>query len=213
MGPKYFAQYCYGMTKHIRKGNNTKNKVKFIYPLYKLQTVCYNIRKRRIYMKRDIFHYFDANIQDVFNAYCKTIQTKFEKNISATPYHTISFALSFSFRYNMNGGSCTLHFIPYSSGTAVCVRYSIVQAMGARYGAHNQNILNEVEKLLSIKAQNINLSVEAFLQPSNQITAAPIKGQEPVSQPPRALATFCSKCGTKFGETDLFCYNCGSKRT
>ena len=163
-------------------------------------------------MRRDIFHYFDANIQDVFQAYQQTIQTKFEKNVTATPYHTISFALSFSFRYNMNGGSCTVHFMPYNNGTAVCVRYTLIQAMGARYGAYNQRILEEVEKLLCIKAQNVDLNVDAFLQSSNQVTSAPTKPQE-MPQRTRELAAFCPKCGIKFGENDLFCYNCGSKRT
>lgn len=162
-------------------------------------------------MKRDIFHYFPTNVQDVFNAYHQTIQTKFEKNVTATPYHTISFALGFSFRYNMNGGNCILHFMPYNNGTAVCVQYTIVQVMGARYGAHNQHILDEVEKILRVKAQNVNLTVEAFLAPTQAINA-PIQPQSTTTQS-RELATFCTKCGIKFGENDLFCYNCGNKRT
>jgi hypothetical protein len=163
-------------------------------------------------MRRDIFHYFNASVQDVFQAYHQTIQNKFEKNATATPYYTISFALSFSFRYNMNGGSCTLHFMPYNNGTAVCVRYTLIQAIGARYGAYNQRLLEEVEKLLHVKAQNVELNVEAFLQPSNQAVSTPIKPQE-MPEKPRELAVFCPKCGIKFGENDLFCYNCGSKRT
>lgn len=164
-------------------------------------------------MRRDIFHYFSASVQNVFNAYYQAIQTKLEKNATATPYHTISYPLDFSFRYNMNGGTCTLHFMPYNGGAAVCVRYTIFQAMGARYGAYNQRLLDEVEKLLNMKAQNVNLTVEAFLETSNQAMAAPMQQESPQPQPSRELAAFCSKCGTKFDETDLFCYNCGSKRT
>ena len=153
-------------------------------------------------MKRDIFHYFPTNVQDVFNAYHQTIQTKFEKNVTATPYHTISFALGFSFRYNMNGGNCTLHFMPYNNGTAVCVQYTIVQVMGARYGAHNQHILDEVEKILRIKAQNVNLTVEAFLAPTQAINA-PIR-HKARQRNPESLQAFVQNAELNLAKTIYF---------
>lgn len=176
-------------------------------------------------MRRDVFHYFATDVPNVFNAYCQAVKEKFGQTCTALPYHTLSFGLGFSFRYNMNGGSCNLHFIPYNNGTAVCVHYSIAQALGARYGAHDKHMLELVEKKLNVKSQSVDLNVEMFLNEENRLTSAqaptpaptptpiptptPVQVAEPQQQ---SLAIFCPNCGIKFGEKDVFCYNCGKKR-
>jgi len=120
-------------------------------------------------MKRDLFHYFEADVKTVYEAYVKAAKEKFGKDCSATPYHTVSFGLNYSFKYNMNGGACHIHFIPYKTGTAVGLRYTIVQMFGARYEAHDSDMLCYVEKEIGKKATSINIDMEEFLKDSNRV--------------------------------------------
>ena len=164
-------------------------------------------------MRREICHYFATDVPYVFKAYKQVIKEIFNENCTETPYHTLSFSLGFSFRYNMNGGVCTLHFMPYNNGTAVCIRYTIVQAFGARYGAHDKHMLKLVEKKLNLNGQDINLDIELFLKEENHFipNSTPVNTPEIIPDNP-AFVAFCPKCGIKFAEKDLFCYNCGHKR-
>ncbi len=172
-------------------------------------------------MRKDICHFYPNQPIDVYDAYLNAIKDKFNKSCEATPYHTITFGLNFSFKYNMNGGVCNVHIIPYNEGTAVDVRYTIMQAMGARYTAHNKDLTECVEKLLGTHAHELDLDIETFLQNENQVKVAmptkeaiTIPPQAPVSQstPLQQSARFCSQCGHRFGESDRFCCNCGNKR-
>ena len=120
-------------------------------------------------MRRDLFHYFEADVKNIYAAYLKAAKEKFGKDCSATPYHSVSFGLNFSFKYNMNGGACHIHFIPYKSGTAVGLRYTIVQLFGARYEAHDSDMLSYVEREVGTKAKSINIDMAVFLKDSNQV--------------------------------------------
>ena len=120
-------------------------------------------------MKKDLFHYFEADVKTVYAAYVKAAKEKFGKDCSVTPYHTVSFGLNYSFKYNMNGGACHIHFIPYKTGTAVGLRYTILQMFGARYEAHDSDMIDFVEKEIGARATTINIDMEEFMKDSNRI--------------------------------------------
>ena len=120
-------------------------------------------------MKRDIFHYFESDVKTVYSAFLKAAKEKFGKDCNAAPYHEVSFGLNFSLKYNMNGGACHIHFIPYKSGTAVGIRYTIVQLLGARYEAHDSDMLSFVEGEIGKRATSINIDMEEFLKDSNRV--------------------------------------------
>ena len=70
-------------------------------------------------MRRDLVYFYPCPKDAVFNAFLRTANEKFGKNCKKDPNgNSISFGLNFSFRYNMNGGACTIHFMPYQNGTA-----------------------------------------------------------------------------------------------
>ncbi len=120
-------------------------------------------------MKKDVFHYYEANIKSVCAAYVRTVKEKFGKNCSFEPYHTITFGLTTSLKYNMNGGACHIHFIPYKTGTAVGIRYTLVQLFGARYKAHDSDMTTFVNKILGASAKDINISMDEFMNDANRI--------------------------------------------
>ncbi len=122
-------------------------------------------------MKRDICCTYDREVVEVFNAYVRAIRDAFAKDCTPQYYHTISFGLNFSFFYNMTGGVCTVHLIPFENGTAVDVRYSVIQPCGARYGAHCLALTQRVEQILGCLSKPSHIDVNLFLRPENQIIA------------------------------------------
>ncbi len=114
-------------------------------------------------MKRDLTYFYPVPLPNVYNAYVQTAIQRLNKNCEQKPYFTISFALNYSFKYNMNGGACTIHFMPYQNGTAVNLRYTVVQLLGARYEAHANEINKFAGSILGVNAQKINLDVNLFL--------------------------------------------------
>ena len=84
-------------------------------------------------MRRDVCHFYPIHVIGVYKAYVRAIKEVFDADCSEEPYHTLTFGLKFSFKYNMNGGFCHVHLMPYRGGTAVDIRYTIVQALGAKY--------------------------------------------------------------------------------
>ena len=134
-------------------------------------------------MRRDLVHYYERDIVSVFEAYKAAAMQKFGKDCRAEPYHTLSFGLNYSMRYNMNGGACTVHFMRYGTGTAVNIRYSIVQVAGARYGAHDAELSSFVTAALGVPVQDLNVPPEVFLQEQNKVTAAPQQAYRQVQQP------------------------------
>lgn len=113
-------------------------------------------------MRRDICHYYEADLQSVYNAYAKVASEKFGKNCEYHNGYKLSFALNFTIRYNMNGGACTVHFMPCRSGTAVNVRYSIAQLLGARYNAYDEELTKNVVAILGVGSTIINGDPEQF---------------------------------------------------
>lgn len=136
-------------------------------------------------MRRDLFHFYPCPVKDVFSAYQKAANERFGKNCRMEPYHTVSFGLNFSFRYNMNGGACTVHLMPHQNGTAVNVRYTIVQLAGARYGAYDKELTRYVDQILGVPARDIQLNADSFLLPQNQVTPS-----TPASNPAPAAAAY-----------------------
>ena len=174
-------------------------------------------------MRSDIGHFYDAPIEDVFLAYKQAIKEKFKKDADSTPYHTLVFGLNFSFKYNMNGGGCHVHFMPSGNGTSVAIRYTIAQAVGANYKAHNRDMTSAVQSILGISAQELDIDMDSFMQQKESYIAScrtqayaepapiPQNTQINTTQAPQK-ALFCYKCGSAFNEDDVFCTRCGTKR-
>ena len=185
-------------------------------------------------MKRDLCYYFAAPLYPVFDAFVQGAKQKFGKNCKIDAYKTISFGLDYSFRYNMNGGSLTVHFMPYQNGTAVDLRYTVVQLMGARYQKHADDVLAFVNSFLGVQGQKIQLDINQFLayeantpsaqvqqaqapmrqpmrQPMQQPMQQPIQQsiQQPMQQMPQRR--FCTDCGTPVAPDSVFCTNCGKR--
>lgn len=137
-------------------------------------------------MRRDICHYYEADLQSVYNAYAKVAGEKFGKNCEFHNGYKLSFALNFTFRYNMNGGACTVHFMPCKSGTAVNVRYSIAQLVGARYNAYDEELTKNVVAHLGVGSTIINSDPEQFERYAAEHSAKPqaTRPEQPVSEPP-----------------------------
>ena len=191
-------------------------------------------------MKKDFCVFYQCDVQTVYLAYQRAIKELFDKDADASPYHTLAFGIPPSFRYNMNGGACNVHFLPYNGGTAVNVRYSIVQLAMARCGAHNKHFTERVQNIVGLTAREANIPIEVFMNNKsnvNQTVAAQPQtvtiNPQPASMRPQCvvqqyvapqtiqaapqneqltLPNFCSKCGTRFAEGARFCTKCGSKR-
>ncbi len=166
-------------------------------------------------MRRDLCFFFPKPVPEVFNAYMQAIKAVFDKDGSPEPYHTISFGLNFSMRYNMNGGACNLHFMPTQGGTAIDVRYSVAQLAGARYEAHCKAMNTYAENLLRVSAMKYDIDVELFLKPENRVYADMVSAAPAAPAIPAAPARthkFCTECGTKLALTDRFCSVCGKKQ-
>lgn len=136
-------------------------------------------------MRRDVVFFFQKDVVSVFNAYiAAATNQQFRRQCRQEPYHTIGFGLNFSMKYNMNGGSCTIRFIPYNNGTAINMRFSIAQAIGARYNAYALDLTNTVSQILGMPSQNISLDVNIFLDDRNKVFA---QGQPMPQGAPRSV--------------------------
>ena len=173
-------------------------------------------------MRRDVCYFFPADVPSVYNAYlAAATNAQFRRQCNETPYHTIGFGLNFSMKYNMNGGSCILHFMPMQGGTGVDLRFTIAQLAGARYERYATDLTNTAAAILRLPSQRIVPNVEEFLRPENQITPdkvaavqkptlpeAPVEPAEPAK--PATPGKFCSQCGTALEPGDKFCNGCGT---
>jgi len=195
-------------------------------------------------MRRDICHFFPADVATVYNGYLSALgNNQFGRDCREEPFHTLSFGLNFSMKYNMNGGACIVRFIPYQNGTAVNLRFTVAQIAGARYGAYDNDLTLAVEKVLGIVVQPLKLDVDEFLKPQNKVVAAPepmYQAPQPASQPvqqptysysaqppvqnynnqsaPAKEETLpqngtCFNCGAVVREGSDFCVNCGVRLT
>lgn len=133
-------------------------------------------------MRRDIGYYIEADIKTVYEAYLKAATNKpFERSCKQEPYHTIAFGVNYSFKYNMNGGACNIHFMPHGSGTAVNMRFSIAQGVGARCEKYAQDLNRAMQAFLPVTPRSTTYNMDEFLKPQNMVTPATYqKTAEPV---------------------------------
>ncbi len=186
-------------------------------------------------MRRDVCYFFAADVVSVYNAYLAAAKNPpFERTCNEEPYHTFSFGVNFSFKYNMNGGSCTLHFMPCNGGSAVDLRFSIAQGAGARYGKYAKDLTERAVAILRVPAQESQIGIDEFLKECNKVYAGSSQPQtfasapasvapsnptmspapQPASAPaPAAVsngAGFCHNCGAATVENAAFCSACGA---
>lgn len=127
-------------------------------------------------MRRDIGFYFEAKIEQVYRAYLNAATgAPFGRSCKEEPYHTIAFGLNFSGKYNMNGGSCTIHLMPCGTGTAVNIRFSIAQLGGARYERYAQDLHIAMQSYLAVAPRPTKYNMDDFLKPANQVTPASVQ--------------------------------------
>ena len=125
-------------------------------------------------MTRDLCYFYPCPLNAVYGAFVQTAAQKLGKDCKQTPMVSISFGLNFSMKYNMNGGACTIHFMPYQNGTAINIRYSVVQLMGARYKKHAQDLTLYANNILRANAQPAkdSSSVSASSGSSGSVSSA-----------------------------------------
>ncbi len=175
-------------------------------------------------MRRDICYFFPVSVETLFNAYLTAAKNPpFERGCKEEPFHTFSFGLNFSVKYNMNGGSCTVRFIPCEGGSAVNLRFTIAQALGARYEKYAEDLTSYAERILNVNGQRSGIDVEEFVKPENKIYSAssasqPVFQSAPQPAPQQASQAapaksggFCPECGTSVMENASFCSECGTK--
>lgn len=172
-------------------------------------------------MRRDIGFFVNAPIDRVYQAYLNAASAApFDRTCDAQPYHTISFGLNFSMKYNFNGGSCNIHLMPYETGTAVNMRFTLAQAAGARYGKYADNLNTYVQKYVNAPIQPATYRMDHFLLPENQVTPGTVPAPKPAPAavsaaapvtpaPAQSAGRFCGNCGKPLSPQDKFCANCG----
>ena len=165
-------------------------------------------------MRRDICYYYRADVQTVYDGFYRAICKDFDKSPSINPPFTIGVDLKFSFRYNMNGGACTVRFMPSNGGTLVNLRYSIAQLMGARYGAHAEAIEKAVYQTINLRGESTSVDAEIFVRYEKEQMLKQ-SGQCAPAQPAQHVANAptgtCTKCGMQYSSGQKFCVNCGEK--
>lgn len=170
-------------------------------------------------MREDVCYRFSADVKTVYGAYLKAAQSPpFERTCSQEPFHTFSFGVNYSFKYNMNGGSCILHFIPYEGGTAVDLRFVIAQAWGAKCEKYAQELTDRAAALLRETPRRCTIPIEAFTDENNKIyehkpvvISTPIPAPVPAPAPTPVPAAFCTNCGRAISSADQFCSGCGTR--
>ncbi len=170
-------------------------------------------------LRRDVGFYVEAPVQTVYQAYLNAATHEpFERDCKQEPFFSISFGVNFSFKYNMNGGACTLHFMPYGTGTAVNMRFSVAQLAGARYERYAEDLNRAMQAFLPVIPRPAQFNVDDFDKPENQVRTAavpqqptPVTVAPPVTvQQPQTTFKFCTKCGNPLPMDARFCSKCGN---
>ena len=166
-------------------------------------------------MRRDICYYYQAPIAQVYQGYLSAAgNDQFRRECREEPYHTLTFGLNFSMKYNFNGGSCVIRFIPWQGGTAVNLRFSLAQAAGARYEWYDRDLTAAASAIIGVVAQPAKVPVDYFLDPANRVAANAPQPVAPAPAPaPKAevAGTFCTECGRQLPDDAAFCCYCGTK--
>ena len=119
-------------------------------------------------MRRDVCHFYETDVVTVYEAYLAALgNDKFDRDCRKEPYHTLTFGRNFSVKYNFNGGSCIVHFIPYQGGTAVDLRFVLAQAAGARYEKYDRDLTDAVIQILGMPARPLDLDIDVFTDDRN----------------------------------------------
>ena len=125
-------------------------------------------------MRRDVCYFFQTDVKTLYQGYLTAANNEpFRRECREEPYHTLTFGLSFSMKYNFNGGSCTLHFIPYNGGAAIDLRFSIAQLAGARYEKYAQDLTDCAVRVMGVPGSRLQIPVDVFTQESNKVYAHP----------------------------------------
>lgn len=168
-------------------------------------------------MKKDIFCYYERPLGAVRDAFVQTVTQQYGKDCTMQGT-VLSFKLSYSIVYNMNGGTLTVHLMPYQNGTAVQLHYSIRQLVGAFYKEHAADLTKHTDNYLQAKIVEIALDANQFTAFEQSGAAAAYAFAQPVAAanpaPPAATAgiKFCTNCGTKLNADAKFCTGCGSQQ-
>ncbi|MBE5803270.1 MAG: zinc ribbon domain-containing protein [Clostridiales bacterium] len=101
--------------------------------------------------------------------------------------------------------------MPYRTGCAVDLRFSIAQLVGARYERYAQNLTEIAEKELGIRGIVCSIDVDSFLRPENKITPEKAAAVQSVPAKPVIAGRSCPKCGNAVADNALFCVKCGTK--
>ena len=185
-------------------------------------------------MKRDVGFYVEADVATVSCAYLNAASHKpFERDCTQEPFYAFTFGVNFSMKYNMNGGSCCIRFMPCGTGTAVNMRFSLAQVAGARYERYAEDLNKALQAFLPIAPTPAKYNADDFLKPENQITPANLRQSaqpvfkeefqaEPIAaaaqstvltantETPNADVKFCANCGNKMEADHRFCTKCGT---
>ena len=164
-------------------------------------------------MREDVCYRFSADVQTVYGAYLKAAQSPpFERTCSQEPFHTFSFGVNYSMKYNMNGGSCILHFISYEGGSAVDLRFVIAQAWGAKCEKYAQELTDRAAALLGELPRRCSIPIDTFTNENNKVYAhKPVVPAASAPAPVPAPSAFCTNCGKAIGANDQFCAGCGTR--
>lgn len=172
-------------------------------------------------MRRDVGYYVEASVEQVYHAYLQAAKNKpFERDCKEEPYCTIGFGVNYSFKYNMNGGACNIHFAPSGSGTAVNMRFSIAQLAGARYEKYAEDLTASMQRYLPVAVCPASYDMDEFLLPQNQVkpgmaqpAAVQVTGGKfcPQCGTPAARERVCPNCNAPAEESARFCSSCGTQ--
>ena len=180
-------------------------------------------------MRRDVCYFFNTDSVTLYNAYLKAAQQPpFERTCNEERPYSFSFGLNYSWKYNMNGGACTLHFMPWQNGAAVCLRFSIAQLAGARYENYADYLTEHVVKAIHVPSRRCEIDMEEFQKYEKQAPstvsapATSVQVPSPAAAPAKKLCSFChnevaadsvfcSHCGQKLIRPQVFCTQCGTK--
>lgn len=160
-------------------------------------------------MTKDLFFYYPCQPAQVYSAYLQTANERFSKQCREEIRGAVfSFGLDYSFKYNMNGGACTIHVMPHQGGTAVAIHYTVVQLFGAKVTKHSTDITSYADRILGVQNQPIQLNIKMFTD-----YEASLKGQgapQPASNIPQSQgAPVCPNCGNPLTPGARFCVSCG----
>ncbi len=105
-------------------------------------------------MSKDICHTYPRELEAAFEAYENAVKAMFGKDLEIDHGYTMSFALDTP---SGNDG-CTIFFMPYKNGTAVCI-YTTTETMLDKC----KELAAEAGKLLDTKPRKAKIPVETFI--------------------------------------------------